>query len=319
MSKLETIDAPQTLDLSIVIVNWNTKKLLRKCLETTLTAMQRVPSMDGEIVVVDNASTDGSAEMLIEQFPTVETISSATNHGFARANNIAIRRSRGRYIVLLNPDTEVKPDTLQILMDYMENNAHVGAAGPLVLNPDDSLQTSCYPFPTLSREFWRLFHLDTIRQYGVYRMEEWDTSEQRVVDVLLGACIVVRRSVLEEIGLLDERYFMYTEEVDLCYRIQSAGWDLCWVPQAQIVHYGGQSTQQIAAEMFLHLYSSKLAFIRKYYGRFAGILYKFILFATAVVRIVLSLLVGIIRSSNRRQHRVLAGYYRQLVVALPSM
>ena len=242
------------IDLSIIIVSWNTRDLLAACLETVQAEINSLKDIRVETLVVDNVSTDDSADMVAREFPWVRLIRSTKNLGFPGGNNLAIQHSSGKYVLLLNPDTEVKPGALGMLIQFLEVHHEVGAVGPYTCNPDGSLQTSCYPAPTLSRELWRLLHLDSLRPYGEYHMADWDATTPREVDALLGACILVRKSVLDKIGLMDEDYFMYSEEVDLCTRIQRGGWSLYWVPQAAIIHHGGQSTRQVATEMFLRLY-----------------------------------------------------------------
>ena len=300
------------MKLSIVIVSWNTRELLADCLASFIETLDE----DAEVLVVDNASRDGTPEWVNTHFPGVRLIENEENAGFARANNQAIRLSKGQFVLLLNPDTIVRDGALEALTAFLETHPDAGAAGARLLNADNTLQTSCYPTPNLTRELWRLFHLDAIRPYGVYRMEGWPVNQPRQVDVLLGACIMIRRSVLDQIGLMDETYFMYTEEVDLCYRIRQAQWAIYWVPEAEIVHLGGQSTRQAPAEMFLNLYRSKLQFFQKHYGRLSGTCYRLILLASASVRLLLSPLALFEDDPSRSRHLVLASRYRQLFLDL---
>lgn len=302
--------------LSIIIVSWNTVDLLAQCLESIYA---NPPDGEFEVWVVDNASTDSSVPMVGRQFPQVKLLANDTNLGFAGANNQAIRQSTGDFVLLLNPDTEVKPGALDTLVRFMEAHPQVGAAGSRLLNPDQTLQASCYPVPTLSRELWRLFHLDTIRPYGCYRMADWDLNRPRAVEVVQGAALILRRAALDQIGLMDEEYFMYSEELDLCYRLQKGGWPLYWVPQSKIVHYGGQSTKQVATEMFLCLYQSKLIFMRKHQGWLAAQGYKLILLAAAVARLSLSPLAWLEQPARRQRHLALASHYQRLIMALPKM
>ncbi len=304
------------MHLSILIVSWNTVALLAQCLESIYA---NPPDNDFEVWVVDNASTDPSVQMVRQRFPQVRLLANKTNLGFAGANNQAIRQSTGKYVLLLNPDTEVKPGALTELVDFMETQPEAGAAGSQLLNPDGSLQPSCYPAPTLSRELWRLFHLDRLRPYGRYHMASWDLNMPRQVDVVQGAALILRREALDQIGLMDEQYFMYSEELDLCYRLQKGGWRLYWVPQSKVVHYGGQSTKLVAAKMFLCLYESKLIFIRKHYGHLAAQAYKLILLAAALARLALSPLAWLERSPRRQHHLILTSHYRRLLAALPRM
>lgn len=306
------------MDLSIIIVNWNTQDLLKQCLKS-VEADLAASKLNTEILVVDNASTDNSTQMIKEQFPGVILIENQENVGFAAANNQAIEQSSGRYILLLNSDTEVKPRALQLLCNHLDVNPQVGAAGSQLLNPDDTLQTSCYPFPTLSRELWRLLHLDVLWSYGVYHMANWDVDTPREVEVIQGASLLLRRAALDQVGLLDDRYFMYTEEVDLCYRLRQGGWQLFWVPKSKVVHYGGQSTKQVPTKMFLCLYQSKLIFLRKHYGWLAAQFYKLILLFATLARLLMVPLCWLESSSKRRQHLTLANHYRHLLVELPRM
>jgi GT2 family glycosyltransferase len=307
------------MDLSIIIVSWNIRDLLAQCLQSVADDLTKLQHLQVETWVVDNVSTDGTVEMVQNQFPWVRLIQNQENVGFARANNQAISQSQGRYLLLLNPDTEIKPGALATLTRFMDNHPEAGAAGARHLNPDGTLQTSCYPMPTLSRELWRLFHLDVFRPYGSYRMADWDLDQSRPVDVLLGACLLLRRTALTQVGPLDEDYFIYSEEVDLCYRLQQGGWACHWVPQAQVVHFGGQSTQQVAREMFLRLYQGKLLFFRKHYGWATVLAYKLVLFAAAFPRLLLSPVALFERSSRRQQHLTVAANYGRLIAALPNM
>ncbi|MFQ5596281.1 MAG: glycosyltransferase family 2 protein [Anaerolineae bacterium] len=316
MKPPERQDVPLSTDLSLIIVNWNTRDLLAQCLESIWQNVSTFERSNVETFVVDNASTDGSAQMVRERFPWVRLIENAENVGFARANNQAIRASSGRYVLLLNPDTEVRPSALERLVRFMEATPQAGGGGPRLLNPDGSLQPSCHPAPTLTRELWRLFHLDALRPYALYPMAGWDPETPRPVEVIQGACLLLRRAALEQIGLLDEGYFIYSEEVDLCYRLRRAGWRLYWLPAARVVHYGGQSTQQVAAEMFLRLYRGKLLYFRKNHGRLAAQLYKLILLAAALARLALAPLAWLERSPRRRRHLALAGRYGRLLRAL---
>ena len=268
---------------------------------------------------MDNASTDGSAQMVRERFPWVRLIENRENVGFARASNQAIRDSAGRYVLLLNPDTEVKPGALETLVRFMDAHSKAGAAGARLLDPDGTLQPSCHPAPTLSRELWRLFHLDALWPYACYPMAVWDLDTPREVDAAQGACLILRREALDQVGLLDEDYFIYSEEVDLGHRLRQHGWEVYWVPQAVVVHYGGRSTEQVAPEMFLRLYQGKVLYFRKHHGWLAVRAYKLILLVAALARLLVSPLAWLERPPRRQEHLALAGHYRRLVTALPWM
>lgn len=274
------------IDLSIIIVNWNTRELLAGCLESVARYQmsdvsdqksevgdQESPSLDSDLrsltsetFVIDNASTDGSAAMVREQFPWVTLIENAENVGFARANNQGIAAARGRYVLLLNPDTEVHPDALETLVAFMDAHPRAGACGARLLNSDGSLQPACHPMLTPGREFWRLLFLDRLWPRATYRMDRWDTVTPCRIEVIKGACLLLRREALAQVGPLDENYFMYTEEVDLCYRLAQAGWQLWYVPAAVVTHHGAASTRQASDHMYLQLYRSKCQFYRKFGG-----------------------------------------------------
>lgn len=306
----------QSPQLSIVIVNWNTKILLKQCLSSILA---RPPHCTFQIWVVDNASTDGSATLLKTEFSHLKCIFNEQNVGFAKANNQAIEQITSPYILLLNPDTEVYPNSLSFLVDFMSKHSKAGAAGARLLNPDGTLQTSAYKAPTLWREFWRLLHLDRLYPYANYQQQMWVTDKVREVDVLKGACMILRRDALAHESCFDEDFFIYSEEVDLCRRIQQAGWKLFWVPQAQILHYEGQSTKQLATPMFLNLYRSKLLYFRKYYGFSGGVIYKFILLFASLIRLFIAPIAYFEEPNKRRQHITLASRYWHLVLTLPNM
>ncbi|NLE99442.1 MAG: glycosyltransferase family 2 protein [Anaerolineales bacterium] len=254
------------MDLSIVIVNWNTRELLRRCLQSLADSAANLGRCQVETIIVDNASTDGSSTMVRELFPQAHLIENEANVGFARANNQAITQSVGRYIVLLNSDTEVFPGALETMIQFMDEHPKAAGCGPRLLNEDGTLQVSCHPMLTPMREFWRLVFLDRLWRRATYAQEQWDVREPHPVEVIKGACLFLRRQALDQVGLLDDQYFFYTEEMDLCYRLLEARWELWWAPQAVVKHYGGASSRQAAEDMYIQLYRSKAQFHRKFGG-----------------------------------------------------
>jgi len=305
-----------SLKTAVIIVSWHTRDLLADCLRSVL---ENPPPGALEIWVVDNGSTDGTQAMLAADFPMVRLIQNRENVGFASANNQAIEQSAGEHILLLNPDTVVHPGALATLTQFLHDTPSAGAVGPLTLNPDGTLQMSAYPAPTLFRELWRLLHLDALKPMGEYRQSAWARTEPRPVDNLLGACILLRRVALAQVGVFDEQYFMYSEEIDLCFRLRRAGWQLFWLPTASIVHFGGQSTHQVAETMFLHLYRGKILYFKKHHGAVTGFLYKLILLLTAVARLAMTPLIFITDRRRRRNRQQLARRYWQLLKSLPNM
>jgi len=304
------------LDLSIVIVNWNTQDILTECLHSIFASRT---NNYYEVWVVDNGSTDGSVQMIKEGYPQVELIANKENVGFAHANNQAINQSSGEYVMLLNPDTVIQKDVIETLVNYLDQKPGVGAVGPRLLNPDGTLQESSYPEPTLLRELWRMFHLDRFYYFAEYPMDSWSLDRAREVDVLMGACFLIRRKALDQVGLLDEKFFIYSEEVDLCTRIRNYGWRLFWNPLVKVVHYGGQSTQQVQQEMFLHLYQGKIQYFRKHHSTVEVWLYKFILFMATVARLALTPFAYFEQPSKRDEHLELSSNYRRLLWSLPNL
>ncbi len=310
------------VDLSIVIVSWNTCRLLDECLESVRQELARQGNslnLRAEVFVVDNGSTDGSVEMVRTRYPDVKVIANRHNPGFAGANNQALAEARGRFSLLLNPDTVVLPDGFGALVRFMDEHPRAGAAGSRLLNTDRTLQPSCSPAPTLARELWRMFHIDRLYPYGEYDMRRWPPTEPRPVDSVQGAAMLVRRSAQEQVGPLDASYFMYSEEVDWCTRIRRAGWEIYWVPASQIVHYGGQSARQVADAMFLQLYRGKIQYFHKHWGRIATWAYKLVLALATLARLVLTPLTWLEPPSRRHRHLVLARQYGLLLRALPNM
>jgi GT2 family glycosyltransferase len=282
-----------------------------------------LPDLSGlksEIIVVDNASTDGSVELVRTRFPWVRLLENHQNAGFGKANNQAYRQCSGRYILLLNPDTELRPGALELLIAYMEKNPQAGISGARLLNTDGSLQQSCYREPTPARELWSLFHFDKFFPgLADYNVGEWDLNRNPQVEVLKGACMLLRREAINDQQLFDEAYFMYSEEVDLCRRIRASGWSLNWVPQAEVVHHEGQSTRQAAGSMFLHLYQAKLLYFRKNSGGWAARYYKIVLLLAALARLAVAPLAWLEHPDNRRRHLALASRYWELLRLLPEM
>ena len=271
-----------------------------------------------EVLVVDNRSTDDSVAMLREQFPWVKVIANAENVGFARANNQAIAQSSGKYLLLLNPDTVVKAGAVTTLLAFMEAHDNVGAVGPRLLNADLTLQPSCSPAPTLWRELWRLFHLDRLHAYAEYPIARWSLHHAHPVDIIKGACLLIRRDLFEQVGGLDNAFFIYSEEVDLCKRIQQAGWQLYWVPQAEVIHYGAQSTQLVAREMFLNLYRYKVLYFRKRHGARTAVLYKVVLLLASLARLAASPFACVGHKAQRQDCRALTANYWCLLCLLPE-
>ena len=282
--------------IGIVIVSFNTRELLRACL-----ASLRDCTLPLRAVVVENASRDGSAAMVRERFPDVELIELAENSGFAAGTNIGIRRvlsseraalrasntaaakpkietAQPEYVLLLNPDTQVHPGAIEALASFLGAHPRVGAVGPRLLNPDGTVQPAAFRFPTLAMTALDLFppgealpgRLYNSWWHGRYPNEPF-AQQPFPIDHPLGACILTRRTVIEQAGELDEQFFMYAEEVDWCYRVRQAGWAIWQEPRALVTHVGGAATGQFRSKMQIALYQSRMRFFRKHRSpRFIG-------------------------------------------------
>lgn len=285
------------MDLSIILVSWNVRDLLRQCLESIRQqSFDYAPVADPpadpagprganprgagddrgrtEIIVVDNASTDGTVEMLRAEFPDVRVIANSENVGFTRGNNQALAQTQRHYLFLLNPDTELRPGALQTLIVYMDAHPRVGMVGPKLVQADGSLQSSRRRFPTLATAFFESTKLQqwVPRNRILTRYYMLDTSDDvaQEVDWITGSAMFVRREVYEQVGGFDEGFFMYSEELDWCYRVKKAGWQIVYLPSVQIVHHGGKSSEQVLAQRDIHFHSSKVRFFRKYRGAFVA-------------------------------------------------
>jgi GT2 family glycosyltransferase len=264
-------------DLSIIIVSWNVRDLLQNCLRSVLAET----NLALQVIVVDSASTDGSPEMITELFPQVELVACQENVGFPGGNNLGIARANGRYILLLNPDTIVHGDALAKMVSYLEQNSKVGVVGPQLLNDDGSVQSSRRRFPNLRTAFFESTWLQPYAPQGVlddYFVRDVGDDETAVVEWVMGACLMTRQEIVAQVGGLDEKYFMYSEELDYCRRIHEAGWQVVYYPQAQVTHLSGKSSEQAVTQRHINFNRAKLRYFRKYHGRLAaGILRLFLL------------------------------------------
>lgn len=313
--------------MSAIIVSWNVRELLVRCLQSLLS-----PEVSGrlnlEIIVVDNASHDGSAEVA-RSFAGVCVIENTHNLGYGRANNKGMAVARGRYLLILNPDTELLPGSLRTLLDFADSSARTGIVAPRLLNPDLTTQTSAFRFPTLTMAVLDLFPLPApvpgkirAKLYnsainGRYVVEQL-ANQPFFIDHPLGACMLIRREAYEECGGFDPRIFMYSEEIDLAMRFAKAGWECRQVPAALVVHQGGASTKQLPARMMTALWRSRLYVYRKHRSRPALLALSFLLLLAQLVRsaaVLTSLLMGKISLNEARQRLKLARTLSRLAVS----
>jgi len=237
--------------LSIIIVNLNTKNLLRDCLSSIYESDLRTKY---EIFVVDNGSKDDSVKMVRANFPNVDVIANEVNLGFSKANNQAIKRCKGKYILLLNPDTVVNINTLEKMVSFMDNNKDIGILGPKIQYPDGNVQLTCARnFPDLLIEFFNVSKLAKIfpknKLFGSYLMGYWNHLDSREVNLLSGACMLIKKEVFKDIGLLDESFFMFYDDVDFCYRAKMKGYKIYYYADTSIIHHGGASWKETRENM----------------------------------------------------------------------
>lgn len=245
--------------LSIVLVCWNNKTYLEPCLESLYAAGLKYPF---DVVVTDNGSTDGSQAMLAEKFPQVQLIQNDHNVGLGKASNQGILATQGRYVLLLNNDTIVNGPSIEALVDFMEAHPEAGAVGGTLLNPDGSFQSGYGSFSTLWEEFLIATRLSDRVAEG-YPLHGRSNQIERV-GWMSSACLLVRRSALDQVGLLDESYFIYGDEVDLQYRLHRAGWEVYFIPNSTTIHYGGRSLDRWRRRKMV--YRGKMLFYQKHYG-----------------------------------------------------
>ncbi len=301
--------SPEQVDLSIVIVNWNVRALLRRCLASLVRERVRVPAKGSieedrlpgwpgrngppaavfEVVVVDCDSTDGSAEMVGREFPWAKLIASDDNLGYARGNNQGIAEATGRYILILNPDTEVVDDALATMVRYLDEHPAVGILGPGLINPDGALQSSRRRYPTLATAFLESTLLQQWcpknRVARRYYMSDCPADVPQPVEWLVGAALMIRREAWQQVGPLDEGFFMYFEELDWCRRCQAAGWEIHYLPAAQIIHHEGKSSEQVATDRTIRFHRSKIRYFRKYYGVGWALVIRFFLLGTFALQL----------------------------------
>lgn len=257
--------AAPSLDISAIVVSYNTREMTLDCLRT-LDAELR--GSETEIIVVDNASQDGSVEAIRAEFPQVRVLASASNEGFGAANNRAIKEARGRYFLLLNSDAFPRLGAIGKLVQFLEEHPEVGTVGPRLLNEDGTLQQSCFRFPTPGQSWienlWITALFPEHSRLGDYR--RWAHDSARVVEWIVGACMLVRREVVEQVGGFDEAFFLYAEETDWQRRIRDGGWEIAFTPTAEVTHLGGASGASEKARINRHFFESLDRYERKHHG-----------------------------------------------------
>jgi GT2 family glycosyltransferase len=301
-------------DLSIVIVNWNTLEMLREVLASVEAGRGELAL---QLIVVDNASSDGSADMVAEEFPQALLIRNAENRGFAAANNQGFEVATGRHILLLNSDTIVLGAVLPASVRYLDDHPQVGAMGCRVLNTDGTMQRTCSMWPgflnlaLLTSGLWKL---RWPRFLGRYHMTDWQRDSERQVEVISGCYLMLRREVLEQVGPLDESFFFFGEETDWCRRMRDAGWKLRFAPVGEIIHHGGGSVRKLNHKRDVMLTDAMVRLNRKHSGSIAGAAVWALLFGFNLSRAVFWRLRTVIQ--RRPAHQERARHFRNVVGGL---
>lgn len=277
---------PDTPTISFVIVNYNVRDYLEQLLHSLRRALTDITH---EFLVVDNGSVDGSVAHIRSRFPEVTVIESGENLGFGRANNVALKRVRGEFVVMVNPDVVVQEDTFTRLLDFFADHPEAGAATPKMLNPDGSFSVDCrHDIPTPMTALWKVLGLAKLfprsRVFARYNLTWLDTEETNPVPAISGAFMMVRRTVLERIGHFDERFFMYCEDIDLCHRINQDGWQIWYVPTSQIIHYKGESTKKNNVDYVITFNKALYQFFEKYYAQRTLFLFRWLIVLGIVFR-----------------------------------
>jgi N-acetylglucosaminyl-diphospho-decaprenol L-rhamnosyltransferase len=303
--------------LSIVIVSWNVRNLLRRCLASLAAARDELPV---EAIVVDGASADGSADMVEAEFPWVRLLRRSENVGFSRGNNLGLAAAGGRFLLLLNPDTEIVGDALVRMVHCLEAHPRVGALGPRLLYPDGRIQSSRRRFPTLATALFESTWLQPVAPPSIlrryYMLDRPDDAISQV-DWVTGACLLVRREAYEAAGPLDEGYFMYSEEMEWQRRIRTAGWQIVYYPEAEVIHHEGKSSEQVAAERHIYFQRSKLRYFYHYHGRSAGRLLRTFLLLSYAWQLLLEAGKGALGHKRPLRRQRVAAYWQVLRSGLP--
>lgn len=277
------------MKLSICIVIWNTKDLIKKCL---LSIYKHPPKCEFEVFVADNNSPDGTADMIEKEFPQVALIRNRENLGFATANNQEFALAEGRYLLVLNPDTEVFEGSIDKLIDFLDKNKDAGVVAPKLLNSDGSLQRSCMGFPTLEAMAMRQLFIEALIPSNPfskkYLMSDFKHDITTEVDQPMGACLLIRKEIIDKIGPFDSGYYMFFDEVDLCFRIKKSGWKIFFTPGSSVMHHGGTAVKKWSPFRLSRIWtSSRNHYFKKHYGNLALLaLYCIDLLKTLIILLV---------------------------------
>ncbi len=290
------------MKLSIIIVNYKTPEVLIQCINSI---NKSTLNMSFEICVVDNHSNDNSVGLLRGSFPRVNVIENEKNIGYGAANNLGIHATTGSYLLLINPDTILPQDAIEKLVIYLDLHPEVGAVGPKIIREDGRFDKACRrSFPTPGVAFYRLFGINKIfpntRKYNRYNYEYESVDAEIEVDSLMGACILVRREVLDEVGLFDEQYFLYGEDIDLCYRIKQSGWGIRYYPTVTVIHLKGESSRKNLSRSIFEFYRSMFLFHKKYFDSGTFFIVNWFIYSGIGLLYVIEITKNLFKRSDKR-------------------
>ena len=286
--------------------------LLRACLQSVDSGRSNLTL---EVIVVDSGSRDGTPKMVAEEFPWVKLVARPDNVGFPKGNNIGLEAASGRFVLLLNPDTEIIGEALPTMVHYLKTRPEAGVVGPQLLNPDGSVQSSRRRFPTLATGFFESTWLEAVAPRSVlerYYALDMPDSAAAAVDWVTGAAMLVRREVIEQVGGMDEGYFMYSEELDWCRRIKEAGWQVVYLPSAQVMHHVGKSSEQAVTARHINFNRAKLRYFQKFHGRFTAFLLRLTLLLLYTWQLGLEALKGILGHKRPLRWQRVQAYWQVL-------
>ncbi|MGB8225639.1 MAG: glycosyltransferase family 2 protein [Sedimentisphaerales bacterium] len=298
------------MDVSIIIVAWNVREILYNCLKSVY---EQIREINFEVIYVDNASEDGSIEMVAKEFPEVKVIKNAENRGFIKANNQGIEIAKGRYVLLLNSDTIVLDNAITKMIKFADSQPQAAVVGCRVLNPDRTLQRNCFMYPSLLNMFLSATYLYKIfpgsKFFGREQMTWWDFNSIREVETVCGSCSLVRKKAIEQVGLMDERYFVYGDDPDWCYRFGKNGWKIMFIPDGRIIHYGGQTTRQMARRFRLQLHGSGLIFMKLHRNKLSFPVARLLTALFLLLRVPYWFAAAILRKNERKKSMETTGTY----------
>ncbi len=280
------------MDLSVIIITYKEREFLRNCLESVFRSKT---NFRFEVIVTDSNSQDGSVEMVRQDFSQAKVLDNQKNLGFSKGNNVAIKQAQGRYILLLNADTTVRPETLDLSIKYMDSHPEVGAMGAKVLLPNGSLDKAARrKFPNPANSFLQLFGLKKFSNYNI----STPIDQEVEVDAIMGAYFFVRKSVIDQVGMLDEEFFMYGEDLDWCWRIKSAGHKIMYYPQAEITHYKYGASKSIPFRTIRWAHDAMKIFYRKHYAPEYNWFFNQLVYLGISIRMYLVLVVNLLRNKK---------------------